>query len=426
MEQAILHDKCLAGMVLTAVGDALGWPYEFPRRTIGIKEFVPGQLRSFQQRMGSRGVMLTKLKPIEKGAYSDDTQMTLMTARALLAKNEDAHFMREMVYFLEYQRGGGRRVKGAARAYVAHTTPWTSETSHEYFEGGSNGGIMRQFPIAIQHRLDESPEPLLNHLVHHVLLTHGHPAALIGSMIIGLAQHYALRHTTPMEPLAFLNYVLDHKHLWSTLPVASFPDGWLNRYQFVMKCDYQDTWQEIATIFETQLTTLQDYLNRSEDEQFILTELSVQKKPRGYGLPTTIGVLYYLERYLQNPVEGLINCTSNSKIDCDTQGAILGSILGALHGTAIIPDDWYNGQDGPYIRQLAHYLLADNPQQAYATAINEALQASEYKDWKPTPLGPARFETPTVIADFKTTTTYQQTCHSILGQTFYIMHREKK
>lgn len=426
MEQAMLHDKCLAGMILTAVGDALGWPYENPRRTIGIKEFIPGQLRAFQQRMGSRGVMLTKLKPIEKGTYSDDTQMTLMTARALLAENEDAHFIREMVYFLEYQRGGGRRVKSAARAYAAHTTPWASETSHEYFEGGSNGGIMRQFPIAIQHRLDESPEPLLSHLVHHVLLTHGHPAALIGSMIIGLAQHYALRHTTPMESMAFLHYVLDHKHLWSTLPVANFPTGWLERYKFVMGHDYQDTWQLIATIFETQLTTLQDYLSRDEDEQFILTELSVQKKPRGYGVPTTIGVIYYLERYLQTPIEGLKRCTTNSKVDSDTLGAILGSILGALHGTSIILDDWYNVQDGSYIQKLANCLLADTPQQAYQEAIDKALQASEYKNWKQTPLGPARFEVPAVIAEFKTTTTYEQTCHSVLGQTFYIVHREKK
>lgn len=425
MKTPVINDKCYAGILLAAIGDALGWPYENPRRISNLEELQPGYFHNWFRRMGSRGITMKTLEPLEKGNYSDDTQMTLMTLRSLLSQNENAHFIKELIYFLHYQRGGGRSVKSSAKAYLENSTPWFHESCKNYFTARSNGGMMRQFPIVIQHRNDTSLESLLFHIAHHGLLTHGHPEAVIGTMIIGLLQFYALHKSKETTFLEYIDYIEEQDALWSTLPIDAFPKDFHQQYKKIIGQNYELTWQNTVTEYMTTLFKLKDDLIHQTDIRTILSKFHIHNRNRGYGISTVLSVLYYLEYYYKNPIEGFIACTTNSSIDCDTSASILGSILGARYGSSIIAEHWNEVQDYLYMKQLVSYLLADNPNELYTKSIEKELENQSHLSWISTPIEPAITEPASILATYKTTQTYRQPYKTVLGQTYYVVYREK-
>ena len=131
---------------------------------------------------------------IEKGSYSDDTQMILCLSRALLKSDQwyKHYTTKELPFWQVYQRGGGGATKCAVKSWASGIAPWLSDEKERFFNAGGNGVAMRVLPHAIMgYKLD------FGHTAHNILLdgitTHGHPQALVGALAYGYALWYALR-----------------------------------------------------------------------------------------------------------------------------------------------------------------------------------------------------------------------------------------
>ena len=77
------------------------------------------------------------------------------------------------------------------------------------------------------------------------------------------------------------------------------------------------------------------------------------------------------------------------------------------------------------MKQLVSYLLADNPNELYTKSIEKELENQSHLSWISTPIEPAITEPASILATYKTTQTYRQPYKTVLGQTYYVVYREK-
>lgn len=188
-----IHSRALGAMLGAAYGDALGWPNERSRNKAKAPEAgALHKLRAWQRDQSTQFAILRF--EIEKGSYSDDTQMILCLSRALLKSDQwyKHYTIKELPFWLLYQRGGGGATKSAVKAWASGIAPWLSDEKERFFNAGGNGVAMRVLPHAIMgYKLD------FGHTAHNILLdgitTHGHPLALVGALAYGYALWYTLR-----------------------------------------------------------------------------------------------------------------------------------------------------------------------------------------------------------------------------------------
>ena len=188
-----IHYRALGAMLGAAYGDALGWPNERSRNKAKVPEAGAfHKLRAWQRDQSTKFAILRY--EIEKGSYSDDTQMILCLSRALLKSDQwyKHYTTKELPFWQVYQRGGGGATKCAVKSWASGIAPWLSDEKERFFNAGGNGVAMRVLPHAIMgYKLD------FGHTAHNILLdgiaTHGHPQALVGALAYGYALWYALR-----------------------------------------------------------------------------------------------------------------------------------------------------------------------------------------------------------------------------------------
>ena len=188
-----IHYRALGAMLGAAYGDALGWPNERSRNKAKAPESGSfHKLRAWQRDQSTR--FATLRYDIEKGSYSDDTQMILCLSRSLLKSDQwyKHYTTKELPFWQVYQRGGGGATKSAVKAWASGIAPWLYDEKERFFNAGGNGVAMRVLPHAIMgYKLD------FGHTAHNILLdgiaTHGHPQALVGALAYGYALWYALR-----------------------------------------------------------------------------------------------------------------------------------------------------------------------------------------------------------------------------------------
>src|SRR3989440_9298931 len=116
-------DRFEGALLCSTIGDALGWPTEFLKPVSGhkppfhlpVKDFV-----SWKKLVG--GKWWGYEERIEQGEYSDDTQLALAVARSIAETGQfepERFAYEELPLWLQYERGGGRSVKTAARRLYA-------------------------------------------------------------------------------------------------------------------------------------------------------------------------------------------------------------------------------------------------------------------------------------------------------------------
>ena len=111
--------KYKGAIVLSAIGDALGWITEFEKSAESLKhKYAITKVDAFADWSKNVGGRFWGYRDnIKAGSYSDDTQLMLAMARSILPNgNVDLHrFAKtELPFWLLYARGGGRTVKRAA------------------------------------------------------------------------------------------------------------------------------------------------------------------------------------------------------------------------------------------------------------------------------------------------------------------------
>ena len=183
-------EKAQGALLASAIGDALGWPYEFNSGNQSCRNYQDYRFVSWKRKNRSP---FWHVETIEKGNYSDDTQLMLAVARSLLSENWMKTFTDiEYPFWLKYERGAGRAVKRAASLWEKGVVPWQCrEYRKDYFMAGGNGGAMRILPHVIKNQ-DDNIGNIIDDVIADVIISHGHPRAILGATCYSYALYYLL------------------------------------------------------------------------------------------------------------------------------------------------------------------------------------------------------------------------------------------
>jgi ADP-ribosyl-[dinitrogen reductase] hydrolase len=279
-EAAIL--SCARGAFLgVAVGDALGATTEF---------MTPDEIKAqfgVHRRIVGGGWL--HLKP---GRVTDDTEMSLCIARAIL-NNARWELKAVAEEFLAWMRGKpvdmGSTVRRGIRDYLLKGQ---LETPPNDWDAG-NGAVMRMLPVAL-YTLGDT-QRLAELVVAQAHLTHNHPLSDAACIATGRMVQAAL--------LGADRFAL---HAIARELVAQYPS-----FHF------------------------RDYPGRAS----------------GYVVETLQTVLHFL--FTTGSFEECLIGVVNQGGDADTTGAIAGMIAGALYGEAAIPSQWLKRLDPTVARDVA-------------------------------------------------------------------------
>jgi ADP-ribosylglycohydrolase len=190
---------CILGL---GIGDALGFPAEFRRRGQILGSFGDSGLTDFvalhDPRWPARPLIIGKQHP--PGTFSDDTQMSLAVAEALLVAGTSGldPLMEAMTAsFVAWStREDNDRAPGYACmtgcARLAEGAPWRTAG---VADSKGCGSAMRVAPIGLYFHRDRAR--LLAAARASSVLTHRHDAGIEGAAAAALLVALALEHTGP-------------------------------------------------------------------------------------------------------------------------------------------------------------------------------------------------------------------------------------
>jgi len=289
-----MNDRAILGCLLgTAVGDALGLPYEgiSPRRA--VKLFGPPTRFRFLFR---------------RGMVSDDTEHTVMVAESLIESGGEADLIEKAFarrlkrWFVLLPAGVGLATAKACCKLLIGISPQNSGV----FSAG-NGPAMRSAIIGVfAHDVDQVSE-----LVRITTrITHTDPKAEMGAFAIALAAHFAKfgQTTVPQEYLSKLRVGLR-----------------------------RDDSSDFLALIER---AIQSVVKEEPTIQFA-AELGLGKGVSGYVyhcVPVVIHSWLSHQDSFQAAMHTIISCGG----DADTNAAMLGGILGAKGGPESIPPEMIN------------------------------------------------------------------------------------
>jgi ADP-ribosylglycohydrolase len=314
-----MRDRYLGCLLGAALGDSLG----------KLTEHI--DLDQILYRYGPDGVT----EPPSKALYTDDTQMAIATARALVAAGTGSladvmdGIVRQYLRWYEQQNSPVyRRAPGLATidalARIHRGVPYAAAA-----DGGANGAIVvtRAVPVALRYHGD--PQKIIETASEISRITHGHPAAATSGAAGAILVDFALGDTSPTE--------------WFTPTIA------LCRRH----CSEQP--REITEAVRTAEKTM------GWDPEDALERHFRQKPGEGGGWTADEAVGMGLTCFLAMPEDyvGAVRLAANAPGLSDTDGIafIAGALAGARNGVGAIPPDWIERlEDVEVLRQLANDL----------------------------------------------------------------------
>ncbi len=281
---------CLTG---TAVGDAIGLPYEgvSPRRAPRLLG-PPDRHRLL----------------FGRGLFSDDTEHTCMVLQSLLAANGDVtNFQRDLArrlrwWLITLPAGTGRATAQAIlKLWLGFPPPRSG-----VFSAG-NGPAMRSAILGVMLPLEQ----ISQFVKVSSELTHSDPKAFHGAMAIALAAHLAARQqwVTGDEYLALLS---DQLHDTSA--------------------------EELLTLITQAIAAINNY----DSTQAYCDSLGMTRGVSGYvyqTVPISIHAWLRHQSDYRSAIQDVIRCGG----DADTTAAIVGGIIGSSVGPHGIPEGWKTG-----------------------------------------------------------------------------------
>lgn len=302
-------EGCILGL---AIGDALGWPTEFL------------SLSQIRQRWGEAGVKDLVGKCGEPaGIYTDDTQMSLAVAEALLAAGReplDALMPRMATEFVRWARShdndrapGTTCMAGSHR--LAEGVAWREAG---LVESKGCGTAMRTAPIGLYYWRDQ--ERLIEVSRASAVLTHRHPTAVAAAAATALLVAWAVQGDDPAEYPA--------------------------RLAAAMRA--MDGGDEVAALVER----VPECLGRDPDDVLCHGELG----EAWVGEEAVASALYCVCR-TPGDYSATVLTAINTAGDSDTIGCMAGAVSGALNGIDAIPADWRRKvEKAEYLRETARRL----------------------------------------------------------------------
>lgn len=321
-----MNERALAGTILgTAVGDALGLPYEGLSQRRGHRMLgEPDRHRFF----------------FGRGMVSDDTEHTCLMSQSLIAAgNNEAEFARQFARRLRYWLLGVPAGIGFAtlRATIKLWFGVRPDRSGVFSAG--NGPAMRS---AILGAAFDDLTQLQGFVRASTRITHTDPLAECGALAVAVAAHVSCR--------------------WQHVSGAEF----LNELERLVAGDQAD--KMLAAIRRA----VESAARHTTTTEFAM-ELGLSRGVTGYVLHTVPVALHswlsHPENYRQ-AVTNVIRCGG----DTDTTAAIVGALVGCRVGVDGIPTEWvHRMSDWPrttgWMLRLANQLAIVRHQQISAKPL---------------------------------------------------------
>ncbi|MGY1662299.1 ADP-ribosylglycohydrolase family protein [Geodermatophilus sp. SYSU D00705] len=206
--------RVAGALVGSAVGDALGAPFEFGPSGQFTAQF-PQPARGTHTEMRGGGSL-----GWEPGEFTDDTQMALLVATSLVERGglDEADLFDR---FRAWLGGNPPDVGNQTRAVLGSGRPWDVAAAEHFARSGhaaGNGSLMRTTPAAIRFAR-EGREATMDAARRISAVTHGDPSAGEGCAIFHELVRVALDGD---DPLAFIPFALmavpdEHRDRWATV-----------------------------------------------------------------------------------------------------------------------------------------------------------------------------------------------------------------
>ena len=296
-------DTTTGALLGTAVGDALGMPIEgFSHQNVrmyykGIKEYRADEKR------GSLGA----------GQWTDDTQLTFAVVRAMTAAAREDVPPRLADAYLAL-RPEARRWGPTTTAALDRLAAGTPPDAAGGAERPTNGAAMRAAPLGLWWAATHASDDAAFAFVTRVLgVTHRHPVALAA----GVGQAFAVAHAARTTPAGFAP-----EPFWEALvELTAWAEGRLGA----------------PPACSARLRRLTDHLDEFP--------LDLQDLCDGTGADADQSWPFAAAMFARNAglLEATLLATVNVGGDADTTGAMVGALLGALHGWRAFPEAWRGG-----------------------------------------------------------------------------------
>jgi ADP-ribosylglycohydrolase len=360
-------DRFQGAMVCSAVGDALGWPTEFlkekgtrkPPFELPVRDFI-----KWEKLVGGRwwGYRDT----IGPGEYSDDTQLTLAMARSISSTGDfepERFAYSEFPLWLHYERGGGRSIKTAARTLIHRKNDWVhnfyKRGNVDYRSAGANGAAMRNLPIALVSYGDN--RRLIRDSFFNAIISHGHPRAILGTILLGLAVHYALsdESTAAASMIQFLRSHIEDagRDVAGNECISSWIEAWEKKGETeggAFKTAFSETRKEA----HQYLAAILEFIDKPAKDYYTFVG-ALDPSTKGSGIATICAAIYLFLRHRDKPTEPVYSAANQLGSDTDTIACFAGALAGARYGKDAVPRHlWEKIQDREYLVKTASRLHA--------------------------------------------------------------------
>ena len=362
-------------LLLSAIGDALGWMTEFERDSSSLSEkFGVNKLDQFydwEKQVGGRYYGF--IDRIKSGSYSDDTQLSFAVARSIKDNGDidNEKFSKiELADWLHYARGGGRTIKIAANKIQRKSAKWNTnffnfkigDNKIDYRDCGANGAAMRILPIALSNI--GNSENIKKNIFSNSIITHGHGRALIGALVYGNAINQVFNYTK--NDFDTIDFLTDFgKNIRSNLTlhyneINGIPE-WIDKWNTNWVIDFETHYSEIIEEVYLQLQGLFKAIRDETPYKKVLSDLGCfRNETKGSGTSTVLAGLYLFLINYNKPLDGILDAVNSLGSDTDSIAAFTGGLFGSLYGDSIIPEKCLKIQDKEYLEKTAVNLFNIN------------------------------------------------------------------
>ena len=408
-----IYDRYLGAFLGAAIADALGWITEFRKSKKELEGLGVERVEKFltwEKPTGGR--FHTYRDFVSQGEYSDDTQLTLCTARSLEPDgtfNPD-YFERELTAWLDYARGAGAAITAGARNLsTGSRAKWNDNfyTSRGrgrrrgYVEAGGNGAAMRVMPHGLANRQD--PIRTAEGVWQNAITTHGHPRAIVGALAIAeAARVLASADTRTLTPRQFVSHISEFVE---SIEVPSHQGWgeWVRKWQ-------AESHSPFADLLDQTKLEMVSMLKLAADTRIPLDRAMEQLgcfKPATKGSGTAC-VAAALGAFIREPLDyarQVLHLVNLLGIDTDTIGSMYGALVGLRIGSTRIPDIWSTRmQDYDYFLDVADVVTQ--------IGVRKAKQNYLRVD---TPMVKSREHNLVELAKRRTVSKGQRVLHELLG-----------
>lgn len=307
MNSGMDFDRIEGMMLGLAIGDSLGNTSESTIPSVRFSRH--GEIHDY---LPNRKAYMQAI-----GLPSDDTQLAFWTLEQML---EDGGFIPDNVaerFCEERIIGIGKAVREFVRSHKSGVRPWHRCAAHS----AGNGSLMRIAPMLIPH-LKSGTTNLWVDTALSAAITHNDSASISAC-------------------LAFVHI------LWQLLSmdVTPDPEWWVSSYINIAKeletgQSYSPRGGDFEGSFNGPLWQfVEERLPDAYSKNLSPVDACNSWYSGAYLLETVPSVLYILMCYADDPEQAIIRAVNDTR-DNDTIAAIVGAVVGALHGREAIPKRW--------------------------------------------------------------------------------------